>query len=134
MQSAQPAAWGGAVCVSPSSPLTCVDSHVVLVIRGTGEAPSAVGLWTHVRPLACVCSDMNLADVGCGKRAATAHKGALEGTLTCIDRVMWMRLLLQRSYLECPGHPYPSTPVSLYSSTLLHQRDLRSDRLWAHFL
>lgn len=60
---------------------------MVLVIGGTGEAPSTVGLRTHVGPLACVRSDVNLADVGCGKRAATAHKGTLEGTLTCIERV-----------------------------------------------
>lgn len=60
---------------------------MVLVIGGTGEAPSAAGLRTHVGPLARVCSDVNLADVGRGKRPATAHEGALEGTLTCTERV-----------------------------------------------
>lgn len=89
---------------------------MVLVIGGTGEAPSAVGLWTHVWPLACVRPDVNLADVGCGKRTATAHKGALEGTLTCIDRVTWMRVLLQPSYLECHGHLYLFTPPQYYTN------------------
>lgn len=125
----QPADWDGAVCISPSPPLTCVDSHVVLVVGGTGEAPSAVGLRTHVRPLACMRSDVNLADVGCGKGAATAHKGALEGTLTCIDRVTWMRVLLQHSYLECPGHLYPFTPPQYYNNKTSNQT-----QLLAHFL
>lgn len=125
----QSADWDGAVCISPSPPLTCVDSHVVLVIGGTGEAPSAVGLRTHVWPLACMRSDVNLADVGCGKGAATAHKGALEGTLTCIDRVMWMRVLLQHSYLECPGHLYPFTPPQYYNNKTSNQT-----QLLAHFL
>lgn len=59
---------------------------MVLVIGGTGEAPSAAGLWARVGPLARVRSDVNLADVGRGERAAAAHEGALEGTLTCTER------------------------------------------------
>lgn len=87
-------------------PPTCVDSHVVLVVGGTGEAPATARLWTHVGPLARVRPDVNLADVGCGKGAATAHEGALEGTLTCMDRAMWVRpatwSALETLSLGCP--------------------------------
>lgn len=61
-----------------------MDSHVVLVVGGAGEAPATARLCTHVGPLARVRPDVNLADVGRGKGAATAHEGALEGTLTCM--------------------------------------------------
>lgn len=64
---------------------------MVLVVGGAGEAPAAARLCTHVGPLARVRPDVNLADVGRGKGAATAHEGALEGTLTCTDRELWVR-------------------------------------------
>lgn len=83
-------------------PPTCVDSHVVLVVGGAGEAPAAARLWTHVGPLARVRPDVNLADVGRGKGAATAHEGALEGTLTCMDRAMWVR----PATMQPPGVPW----------------------------
>lgn len=96
-----------------SSPplLTCVDSHVVLVIGGAGEAPPAVGLWTHVGTLTRVRSDVNLEDVGGGKRAATARKQALEGSLTCIDRARWIRAAAGDALDTC-------TPPLLLSITL----------------
>lgn len=90
-------------------PPTCVDSHVVLVVGGTGEAPAAARLWTHVGPLARVRPDVNLADVGRGKGAATAHEGALEGTLTCMDRAMWVR----PATMQPPGDPF--TGLSPYA-------------------
>lgn len=117
-----------------SSPLpTCVDSHVVLVIGGAGEAPPAVGLWTHVRTLARVRSDVNLADVGGGKRAATALKRALEGTLTCVDRAQWMRAELDRSCWGCPGHPYPSAPPKYYTNETSDQSQLEAHCLYQHW-
>lgn len=59
-----------------------MDPHVVLVVGGTSEPSPAVGLWTHIWPLTSVCPDVDLTYVGGGERAATAFKGAAEGTLT----------------------------------------------------
>lgn len=96
---------------------------MVLVIGGTGEAPPAVRLWAHVGPLACMCSDVDLADVGGGERAATAHKGALEGTFTYSDSNM------DKSCHKAvpgtrPGHLYPFPPPQDYSSETLEQMQL----------
>ena len=55
---------------------------MVLVVGGAGEAAPAGGLGAHVGPLACVCPDVNLSDVGGGERAATALKRTVEWFLT----------------------------------------------------
>lgn len=47
--------------------LTGVNPHMVLVVGGTSEGPSTGGLRAVVWPLTSVCSDVNFADVGCGK-------------------------------------------------------------------
>lgn len=44
-----------------------VNPHMVLVVGGTSEGPSTGGLRAVVWPLTSVCSDVNFADVGCGK-------------------------------------------------------------------
>jgi hypothetical protein len=62
-----------------------MDAHVILVVGGTGEATATVGLRTGVGPLACVGAHMYLADIRCGKGAATALKRAPERAFTCAD-------------------------------------------------
>lgn len=52
--------------------------HVVLVVGGTGERPSAAGLRAVVGPLAGVCSDVDFADVGGGERPAAAFNRAFK--------------------------------------------------------
>lgn len=62
---------------------TRVYPHVVFVVCGAGEGASAAGLGAVVRPLARVCPDVDLSDVGGCKRAAAAFDGALERLLPC---------------------------------------------------
>lgn len=57
--------------------------HMVLVVGGTGERPSTAWLRAVVRPLPGVCSDVNFADVGGGKRPAAAFDRAFERLLSC---------------------------------------------------
>lgn len=78
----------------PLPQFTCVNSHMVLIVGGTREASPAVGLRTNVRPLPCVCPDVDLTDVGGGERAATAFKRAFEGTLTFINKKKKSRVWL----------------------------------------
>lgn len=53
---------------------TCVNPHVVFVIGGTCKGPSTVGFRAVVRPLACVSTDVDFTNVGCGERSPTAFK------------------------------------------------------------
>lgn len=57
---------------------TRVNPHMVLVIGGTGERPPTAGLGTEVRPLSRMCSNVNFANVGGGKRPAAAFNWAPE--------------------------------------------------------
>lgn len=57
--------------------------HVVLVVGGAGEGAAAAGLGAVVRPLAGVCPDVNLADVGGGEGPAAAFDGAFKGLFSC---------------------------------------------------
>lgn len=63
--------------------LTSVYPHVVLVVGGTGEWPSTAWLRAVVRPLPGVCSDVNFADVGGGKRPAATFNRAFKRLLSC---------------------------------------------------
>lgn len=60
--------------------------HVVLVVGGAGEGTTAAGLGAVVRPLAGVCSDVNLADVGGGEGPAAALDRTFKGLFTCRER------------------------------------------------
>lgn len=66
--------------------LTRVDSHMVLVVGGTGEGPSTARLGAVVWPLSGVCSDVDFADVGGGKGPAAALDWAFERLLSCNTR------------------------------------------------
>lgn len=59
-----------------------MNSHVVLVVGGTGEGASTGGLGAVVRPLAGVCSDVDFSDVGGGERPATAFNWAFKRLLS----------------------------------------------------
>lgn len=76
---------GRGQCSHASWP-TCMDAHVILVVGGTGEATTTVGLGAGVGPLACVGTHMYLPDVRCGKGAATALKRTPEWAFTYVDR------------------------------------------------
>lgn len=57
--------------------------HVVLVVGGAGEGTAAAGLGAVVRPLARVCADVNLANVGGGEGPTTAFDWAFKGLFSC---------------------------------------------------
>lgn len=57
--------------------------HMVLVVGGTGERPPTARLGAVVRPLPGVCSDVNFADVGGGKRPAAALDWTFKRLLSC---------------------------------------------------
>lgn len=67
---------------------TSVNPHMVLVVGGTGERPSTAGLGAEVRPLSRMCTDVNFANVGGGKRPATAFNWALERLFSLRHEVM----------------------------------------------
>lgn len=59
-----------------------MNSHVVFVVCRTCEGPSAIGLRAVIWPLACVCTNVNLANVGRGERSSTTFKRTFKWLFT----------------------------------------------------
>lgn len=60
-------------------PHTCVYSHMILIIGCTGKSSPTSWLCAVIRSFTCMCPDVNLSNIRCCERPATAFKRTLKG-------------------------------------------------------